>query len=390
MDRAIIHLNVTDFAVAVERIRDSSLRQVPLIVATGEAGKGRTLVFDMSEEAYQEGVRKGMQLNLARKYCNRAKVITPCPALYRRAMAALVKRVAYYTPLVEQGEEDGHLFLDVTGTHRLFGPAPDVAWRLRKQLLDELGLDPVWSLASNKLVSKVASRVVRPFGEYIVSVGEEDTFLAPLPLSMLPGVTAEEIRLLEDFNVRRIGQLAELSRKQLLVVSRTRNGVLHDASRGRDITAVLPGITKDDQITEEHVFEEDTARYGEVQAVLTQLVHGIARVLRQRRLLGQRVGICLVYGDGKKTSRQVSRKGGSDSDFILRRMALTALDRAWGRRIRIRSCVLICDRLLPRTQQQTLFVMQSEREQQEEKIMSAMDMVRSRFGAGRLYLGTSS
>jgi DNA polymerase IV len=389
MDRAIIHLNITDFAVAVERIRDSSLREVPLIVASGQAAKTRTLVFDMSEEAYQDGVRKGMQLNLARKYCRQAQVITPRPALYRKAMAALVKRVVYYTPLVEQGEEDGHLFMDVTGTHRLFGPAPDIAWRLRKQVLNDLGLDPVWSLASNKLVSKVASRMVRPFGEYIVGAGEEDAFLAPLPLSMLPGVKAEEIQILEDFNLRRIGQLAQLTRKQLLVPFHKRSAYLYDASRGRDRTAVVPGKTKNDQIAGEHTFEEDTGTYSEVQSALTMLVHGIGRDLRCKGMLGQRMGICLIYGDGKKTYRQATKKGGSDNDFLLRSMALTALDKAWGRRIRVRSCALTCDRLVPRSGQQTLFVMQSHREQQQEKIMTAMDKVCSRFGDESICLGTA-
>lgn len=390
MDRAIIHLNVTDFAVAVERIQDSSLKRVPLIIATGEAGKTRTLVFDMSEEAYQDGVRKGMRLSLAHKYCNQARIISPSPALYRRAMGALVKRVVRYTPLVEQGEEDGHLFMDVTGTHRLFGPAPDVAWRLRKQVLSDLGLDPVWSLASSKLVSKVASRMVRPFGEYIVGAGEEDAFLSPLPLSILPGLKVEEIQILEDFNLRQIGQLAQLSRKQLLVVFQKRGAFLYDVSRGRDGTAVFPGEMRDNQITVEHIFEEDTAAYAEVQSALTLLVHAIGRGLRRQGMLGQRMGICLTYGDGKKTYRQATKKGGSDNDFVLRQLALTVFDKAWGRRIRVRSCALTCDGLLPRRQQQTLFVMQNIREQQQEKIMTAMDMVCSRFGDGRIYLGTAS
>lgn len=389
MDRAIIHLNVTDFAVAVERIRDSSLQRAPLIVATGEAAKARTLVFDMSEEAYQDGVRKGMRLNIARKYCKQAQVITPRPALYREAMAALVKRVVYYTPLVEQGEEDGHLFMDVTGTHRLFGPAPDIAWRLRKQVLNDLGLDPVWSLASNKLVSKVASRMVRPFGEYIVGAGEENAFLAPLPLSMLPGLKDEEIQILEDFNLRQIGQLANLSRKQLQVPFQTRGAYLYDASRGRDRTAVVPGQIKNNQIGGEHVFEEDTGAYREVQSALTMLVHEVGRSLRRKGLLGQRMGICLTYGDGKKTIRQATQKGGSDNDFSLRSMAFSALDRAWTRRIRVRSCALTCDRLLPRSPQQTLFVMQNHREQQQEKIMAAMDKVCNRFGERSIRMGTA-
>ena len=390
MDRAIIHLNVTDFAVAVERLCDSSLKRVPLIVATGEAVKARTLVFDMSEEAYREGVRKGMQLSLARKYCKCAQVIAPRPLLYRKAMAALVKLVIPYTPLVEQGEEDGHLFMDVTGTHRLFGPAPDIAWRLRKEVFNDLGLDPVWSLAANKLVSKVASRMVRPFGEYIVGAGEEDAFLAPLPLSMLPGLNTEETDLMKDFNLKWIGQLAELSRKQLLVAFQNRGEYLYNASRGQDQTAVVPGRVKNDRMSREHLFEEDTGSYSEVQSALTLLVHDLGRVLRQKGRVGQRLEICLSYSDGKKTYRKLRIKGGSDNDFILRKMALELLDRAWGRRIRVRSCCLICDQLRSCSQQRSLFVMQDKKERQQEKIITALDQVCSRLGDGMLYLGTAS
>lgn len=387
-DRAIIHLNITDFAVAVERIQDSSLKKVPVIVAPARAA--RALVYDMSEEAYQDGVRKGMRLNLARKYCRQAQIVHPQPTLYRRAMAALVKRVLCYTPLVEQGKEDGHLFMDVTGTHRLFGPAPDIAWRLRKQLLSDLGLDPVWSLASNKLVSKVASRMVRPFGEVIVGTGEEHSFLAPLPVSMLPGLRPEEMGLLADFNLQRIGQVAKLSLKQLQVPFQKRSAYLYDASRGRDRTAVFPGRTTSTQIVREHVFAEDTGTYTEIQSILTMLIHEVGRSLRRQGMLGRRIGVCLTYSDGKSTIRQATGKGGSDNDFLLRGLALTALDRAWQRRVRIRRFALICDRLIPRSRQRTLFVLQTSREQQQEKIMDAMDTVCNRFGNGSIYLGTAS
>jgi DNA polymerase-4 len=52
-ERAIVHLNVADFAVAVERAADPSLQGRPVVVAL--PGGGRAVVYDMSEEAYQEG-----------------------------------------------------------------------------------------------------------------------------------------------------------------------------------------------------------------------------------------------------------------------------------------------------------------------------------------------
>ena len=62
-ERSVLHFNVADFAVAVERVDDCRLRQRPLLIAPLQAA--RAVVYDMSEEAYREGVRKGMPLRQA-------------------------------------------------------------------------------------------------------------------------------------------------------------------------------------------------------------------------------------------------------------------------------------------------------------------------------------
>jgi DNA polymerase-4 len=97
-----------------------------------------------------------------------------------------LKQALPYSPLVEWGEDDGRLFLNVTGTSRLFGPPMDVAWRMRKGVRRDLGMDPIWSVAPNKLVAKAATRIVKPDGEYIVAGGEEADVLAPCPSPSSP------------------------------------------------------------------------------------------------------------------------------------------------------------------------------------------------------------
>ena len=66
-ERSIIHLNVADFAVAVERAVDCRLRDWPVIIAP--EGAARAAVYDMSEEAYRDGIRKGMALRRAVRLC---------------------------------------------------------------------------------------------------------------------------------------------------------------------------------------------------------------------------------------------------------------------------------------------------------------------------------
>ncbi len=190
-ERSIIHIDVAHFAVAVERALDARLRNRPVLIAP--AGAARTPVYDMSQEAFASGIRKGMPLASALKRCRDCRVLPLYPARYERAMQTISQYARTYTPVIEPGKGDGHLFLDVTGTSRLFGPPPDVAWRLEKQVNKDFGLAPSWSVAANKLVAKVATRLVKPVGEYIVCPGEEAPFLAPLPLGILPGIERTDL-----------------------------------------------------------------------------------------------------------------------------------------------------------------------------------------------------
>ena len=89
LERSIIHLNVADFAVAVERTLDCRLRKRPVIIAP--EGAVRAAVYDMSDEAYQQGVRKGMSLRRALRYCRDAVVLPPHSDRYERAMTQFLK-----------------------------------------------------------------------------------------------------------------------------------------------------------------------------------------------------------------------------------------------------------------------------------------------------------
>ena len=186
MERHVIHINVADFAVAVERAMDRRLRERPVVIAPD--GVSRAVVYDMSEEAYQAGVRKGMALRRAVRLCPDVRILPPHPSRYEQVMQALVRQARPYSPLIEPGEADGHLFVDVTGTSRLFGPPVDVAWRLRRQARAELSLAPGWAVAPNKLVAKVATRLVKPDGDAVVRAGDEARFLVPVPLHLVPGI----------------------------------------------------------------------------------------------------------------------------------------------------------------------------------------------------------
>jgi DNA polymerase IV len=386
-EREIIHFNVADFAVAVERVADCTLRKRPVIVAPFQAA--RAIVYDMSEEAFQCGVQKGMNLRQATRLCRKAAVLLPRPDVYRRAMQAFLAQIRDYSPLVEHGLTDGHVFVDVTGTHRLFGPAPDIGWRVRKRVRNDLGINPIWTLSGNKLVAKVASRLVKPVGEYIVAVGEEEDFLAPLPLTLLPGLSPEELRRLREFNLVKIGQLAGLSRQQLMVPFAGRSDFLYQASHGIDESVIAAGAVETAPIAFEHFFADDTNDRQQLTDVVADLAAKACHELRRRKQVARRIGIHISYADGSRSARQATSRLGISADFALRNLAQLALQRAWTRRIRVRSCRLVCDRLHRQSPQLLLFPEVAGDEIRQEKASQALDRIRNRFGHAVIRTGSA-
>jgi DNA polymerase IV len=384
-ERAILHFNIADFAVAVARVCDSSLRHRPLLIAPLQAA--RAVVHDMSEEAYRDGVRKGMPLRRATRICPKALVLPPSFDLCRRAMAAFAAELRPYSPLVEAGDIDGHFYIDVTGTHRLHGPAPDIGWRVRRQVRHRLGINPIWTLGSGKLVAKVASRLVKPLGEYIVTPGEEAAFLAPLPMHLLPGLSDRERHMLADFQLTSIGALAELSLGQLQGLFGSRSGFLHEVSRGIDASRVAGPEAVVETIDSRHRFLEESNDRRVVEAVVTTLAGEVGHQLRRRGQVARRVALELEYGDGGKVLRQVSCRRGAAGDVHLHTLALAVLARAWTRRTRLRGCRLICDRLQRRSPQLGLFDGMLPSEEPGARVQAAIDGLRRRFGEGIIGLG---
>ncbi|MDX9833886.1 MAG: hypothetical protein RBT36_01570 [Desulfobulbus sp.] len=385
MERVVIHLNIADFPVAVERLLDSTLRARPLLIAEPAA---RAVVYDMSDEAYADGVRKGMPLALARRRCPAAFVLSPRPEQYRRALGRCLEHALRYTPLVEPANGHGHLYLDVTGTSRLFGSPPDIGWRLRDTLRRDLGLDPIWSVATNKLVAKVASRLVKPCGEYLVAGGEEGTFLAPLPLALLPGLLPADLVRLGRVNIRRVHQATALSVGELAVLCDHRARHIHQTVRGVDPAPVQPAGTGRSDLWHAHTFAPDTNDEESVRNALAGLVQQAGSVLRGRGLGCRRVGVQLLYTDGLSARRQATIKLPVDDDRSLELLALTALYRTWQRRTRLRSLALCCDRLLHPVHQLSLFATTDPGRERQRRLSTAMDTIRARCGEATILRGS--
>lgn len=384
MERAVIHLNIADFAVAVETNRDFSLRGRPLIIAP--EGAPRAVVYDMSDEAYQEGVRKGMPLSRARRLNRKIPILAPGFNRYEATMKALLKETFAFTPLIEYGPADGHIFMDVTASGRLFGPSVDVAFRLKKTFKTAFNIDPIWSVATSKLVAKVATRLVKPLGEYIVAPGDEEAFLAPLPLHLIPGFEKTDLKRLRDFNLFSVSEARALTLEQLKIPFLQRASLIYDRIRGIDRSPVRAFSENVSTLSADHEFPNDTNHAGILRKALYLMTEQICKALRDKNLHGAGTKLILFYADGLQSASTSKLSPSTSNDMAMFKKCALLLDKAWTRRVRIRHMRLVCEKLCPPMMQTELFAPETK-ETKQAALIQAMDKIRGRFGHAAIQTG---
>ena len=217
MQRHIIHLHIPSFSISVARVCSPALRSRPVAVAPPQSE--RALILAVSPEARKEGIFKGMPLSKAMKQCPGLTALPPDPGLTERASKAMTRVVGQYTPLWEPSRP-GHIYLDVTGTERLWGKAKDTGYRLRQEIKARLRLSGTVGVAGNKMVSSIASRITPSLEVMDVDPGREPSFMAPLKVDVVPGIGRVRRKiLLEELNIIRVRELAALDVGALKLIS---------------------------------------------------------------------------------------------------------------------------------------------------------------------------
>jgi len=376
MERNIAHIDIPDFWAALEELRKPELKKRPLVLA--EPGP-RAITQGVNKTARTEGIREGMPLGQAQRFCRRLLVMPPDGRYYQHQQQHILEALGQFSPLVE-GPLPGHYFVDLTGTKRLWGPSPDAAYRMNRQLAVEKGLDARVGLASNKLISQIAAHCITPGDLSCIFPGGETAFLAPLPLITLPGVGSKTASRLVDFNIETIGQLAAIPSETLCNVFGRMGSRLLQIARGVDSTPVLP-FRKVPRLCVARTLERDEIDRERLEAILFQQVEEVGWLLRCHNRYPGQFALEIRYADGVTVRNQhLLSTITSHVDQRLFRTARFAFNRLVQRRIAIRRMVLeLSDFTMP-LRQLSLFPWEEATLLHDQKIQRAIDAIRHRFG----------
>ena len=170
-----------------------------------EAGEEQ-LLGPVTAAGEAAGVKPGMRLGEALATYPQLVLVDRDPAAVEREWEGVLRRLEDAGFAVDPAEQ-GVVYFETKGVERLYGgvqPALD-----RALAAVGSGWDPRVGAATRRFTALAAASVARPGQIVLVQEQDEQEFLEPLPLSLLP-LPADRYAELEGLGLRRLGELARL------------------------------------------------------------------------------------------------------------------------------------------------------------------------------------
>lgn len=297
--RIIAHFDLDSFFVSVEILNDPSLKGKPVIVG----GRERGVVAACSYEARKFGIHSGMPSKKAFQLCPHLIVANGSHGAYSKYSRWVTQIIASKAPLYEKASVD-EFYIDLTGMEKFFNP---LQWTidLRQQIIDETLLPISFGLASNKMMAKIATDEAKPNGYIQVPFGKEKEFLAPMPVSKIPGVGEHTYEVLKAMGILTIKDISEKTKEEL----EERLG-----KWGIDLWYKSQGIHHGEvtqyheakSVSTENTFDENKTDINYLMSELVRMVEKISFELRQDGKVAGCVAVKIRYPDFETTSRQTT------------------------------------------------------------------------------------
>ena len=394
MDRIILHCDLNSFYASVELRSRPDLRNVPT-AACGDPPSRPAIILAKNEPAKKFGVQTAETIWQARRKCPGLVLLPPHHALYRQVSKQVNAIYEQYTDLVEPFGID-ESWLDVTNTLHLFGgDAKALADHLRARMKQELGLTLSVGVSFNKVFAKLGSDYKKPDATTVISRENWRELVWPLPVGALLYVGGAAQKLLAQFGVRTIGDLAACKRDALETLMGKMGVQLHDYANGLDTDPVRSRYQPEQvkSVGNGTTFPRNLTTAEQVRGGIAILADSVATRLRHSGLYAGGVQVTVRDPQFHDRSRQTQL---SAPTHLIRELTEAAMDlthQLWRPPAPVRALTVTAIHLVPQEdayEQVDLFTAgAAPRKEKQEKLEAAMDRLRGKYGTGVISYGAA-
>lgn len=394
-DRIILHCDLNCFFASVEMLSHEDLRNVPMAVC-GNPTARHGIILAKNEPAKKCGIVTAETIWQAKKKCPGLVLLPPHHGLYREYSKKVNDIYGHYTDLVEPFGID-ESWLDITGTAHLFGgEAEKIADEIRARIKRELHLTLSVGVSFNKVFAKLGSDYQKPDATTVISRQNWREVVWPLPVGDLLFVGHAAQRLLKQYGITTIGQLAACKPEMLETLMGKMGLQLWEYANAREHEPVHSRYHLEPvkSVGNGSTFSSDLTTPDQVRSGIAMLSDCVAMRLRQYGLYAGGVQVTLRDPQFRNRSRQ---KQFSAPTHLMRDLtdgATELLMGVWKPPAPIRMLTVTAIHLSSSDEayeQTDLFdTAAAPKKERQEKLEQAMDRIRGKFGADAIQFGITA
>ena len=251
---------------------------------------------------------------------------------------------------------------------------------IKDEIYEKFGFTVNIGIGNNKLCAKMASDFEKPNRVHTLFDNEIEEKMFPLPIEDLFMVGKKTAVKLRSMGYNTIGDVARSDPKKLTLVLKSFGSVIYERANGIDLSPVDSNIAQNKSISVSWTMEKDTDDVDEIKRVLFRQASEVGKSLRKEKLYASVVAVTFKTFDFVSFSKQMTLDLPICSNDDIYENALKILYKAWNfekiRNIGIRLANFTDYRI----SQRSLFDDNDEKVIDNEKIQTALDLIRDKYG----------
>ena len=389
-ERVILHCDCNSFFASVEARMRPELNRVPMAV-TGDPENRHGIILAKNELAKSYGVKTAETIREAREKCPQLVCVLPHHDEYHRVSKEVNRIYLDYTDLVDPFGID-ESFLDVTGSLSYFKKTPkELADEIRARVKREIGITISCGVSFCRAFAKLGSDYKKPDATTVFDRSNYKQLVYPLPVSDLLFAGRKTTETLARIGIRTIGALAACDEETVKALLGESGLQLLRYARGEDDSPVHSYYDKEPpkSVGNGMTFRRDIVGESEIRAGVSALSDAVSYRLRDENRKCLVVQVQIKDPNFRTVQKQCTLR---HSTWLCQEISETALDlirASYGFSRPIRALTVTATSLVPPNEvhEQLDIFRESESNEKQESLESAIDGIRRKFGKGVIHLG---
>jgi len=316
MNKIILHIDLNQFFVRCEQLKNPKLEGKPVII--GHSGRSG-IVSTCSYEARKYGVSSGMPTFKALRCCPNAILIDCDYEYYKRKSDEFFAFLRRYTEKIEIASID-ECYLDFTSILSDVSDQYNYLLNLQLTLRKQTGLNCSIGVAPTKFLAKMGSDLKKPNGITFLFGDDIQKKLYPLPIGAFFGIGKKSAPRLEQIGIKTIGDLAnaiehgdENTKRQLGRLYWTADDWIH--GRGNDELDLTDWDPK--SLGHSTTLDKDCSTFEEISSALSELCSMVSSRAKRYKKRGLTLSLVVKDTGFKLHNKTITLKDPTNEESII-------------------------------------------------------------------------